>query len=133
MGIPQQVTVITLGARDMPSLRAFYVGLGWQERSGSDDHFAAYDAGTVRLALYPIGLLGEEAAPGEPAPPRGWNGITLAGNVASTEEVDAAYRHALASGARAVGQPVARAWGGYSGYFADPEGNRWEIAWAPGF
>ena len=84
------------------------------------------------LALHPLGQLGQEAAPGEPMPERSWNGITIGVNVESTEAVDEAFRSALAAGARTVAGPVKREWGGYSGYFADPEGNRWEIAWAPG-
>lgn len=131
MSFPQQVSFVTLGARDMPRLRAFYNGLGWRERPGSDDDFAAYDAGSTRLALYPLERLGAEAAPGEPPPAAGWNGVTLAVNVDSRQAVDDAFRAAVAAGARAVGEPVDREWGGYSGYVADPEGHRWEIAWAP--
>jgi len=86
----------------------------------------------VRLALYPIEQLQNEAAPGSaPADPAGWNGTTLALNVATRHEVDGALATAVAAGARAIGSPVEREWGGYSGYFADPEGHRWEIAWAP--
>jgi predicted lactoylglutathione lyase len=131
MSIPQRVSFITLGARDMETLRGFYSALGWHERSGSDDNFATYEAGTVLLALYPIGRLGAEAAPQESLPEPGWNGVTLGVNVESGDAVDDAFRVALAAGARAVTDPVRREWGGYSGYIADPEGNRWEIAWAP--
>ncbi|MGH9917920.1 MAG: VOC family protein, partial [Nitrososphaerales archaeon] len=60
-------------------------------------------------------------------------GTTLTVNVATREEVDDAIATALAAGARAVGSPVEREWGGYTGYFSDPEGHRWEIAWAPFF
>jgi predicted lactoylglutathione lyase len=116
----------------MPTLRAFYAELGWQERPGSSDDFATYEAGGVLLALYPLRQLRQEAAPGEPMPERAWNGITLGVNVESTEAVDETFRSALAAGARAVAGPVKREWGGYSGYIADPEGKRWEIAWAPG-
>jgi hypothetical protein len=116
----------------MPTLRAFYTELGWQERPGSSDDFATYEAGGVLLALYPLGRLGHEAAPEEPMPERSWNGITIGVNVESTEAVDESFRLALTAGARLVTSPIKREWGGYSGYFADPEGNRWEIAWAPG-
>ena len=131
MSLPQRISFITLGVRNMAALRAFYAGFGWHERTGSDDGFAAYEAGSVRLALYPLERLGEEAAPGEPPSGSGWNGITLAVNVDSAQAVDEAFRAAVAAGARAVADPVSREWGGYSGYVADPEGNRWEIAWAP--
>jgi predicted lactoylglutathione lyase len=129
--LPQQITFITLGARELPALRAFYRALGWIERPGSDDNFAAFDAGTVRMALYPLGRLGDEAAPGERAPEIGWNGVTLGVNVESPEAVDSAFQSALAAGAERVADPVKREWGGYTGYFADPEGNRWEVAWSP--
>ncbi len=133
MTLPQRISYLTLGVRDMATLRAFYAGMGWQERSGSNDDFATYEAGAAILALYPIGRLGEEAAPGErPSPDRGWNGVTLGVNVESPQDVDDALQSAVAAGALAVAHPVKREWGGYSGYIADPEGNRWEIAWAPG-
>jgi hypothetical protein len=129
---PQRINYITLGVRDMPTLRAFYAELGWQERPGSNNDFATYEAGGVLLALYPLGQLAEEAAPGEPIPERAWNGITLGVNVESPEAVDEMFRSTLAAGARAVAGPVKREWGGYSAYIADPEDNRWEITWAPG-
>ena len=84
------------------------------------------------MPCIPLGKLGQEATPGEPMPRRAWNGITLGVSVESTEAVDETFRSALAAGARARAGPVKREWGGYSGYIADPEGNRWEITWAPG-
>lgn len=132
MSLPQRISYITLGARDMATLRTFYAGLGWRERPGSNDDFATYEAGTTLLALYPLRRLGEEAAPGEGQPEAGWNGVTLGINVDNAEAVDEAVRSAVAAGAQPVAGPVRREWGGYSGYIADPEGNRWEIAWAPG-
>ncbi len=132
MTFPQRISYITLGTRDMAALRAFYSRIGWQERSGSNDDFATYEAGTTLLALYPIERLGQEAAPGERPPEWGWNGVTLGVNVERQQDVDDAVQSAVAAGAQAVADPVKREWGGYSGYITDPEGNRWEIAWAPG-
>ena len=129
--VPQHINFITLGTRDMTSLRAFYRGLGWAERPGSNGEFAAFDAGGVRLALYPLGRLGAEAAPGERVPEVGWAGVTFGMNVPAADDVDETFRLAVAAGGRPVANPVWREWGGYSGYFADPEGNRWEVAWAP--
>lgn len=131
MNLPQQITFVTLGVRNMPALRRFYGSLGWTERRGSDDKFAAFDAGSVRLALYPLGLLGDEAAPGEPEPSEGWNGVTLGVNVESPDAVDQVFGKATSVGARSIAEPIKREWGGYTGYWADPEGNRWEIAWSP--
>jgi len=130
--VPQLLTYITLGARDMAALRAFYAGLGWQERDGSSDEFTTYQVGGLVLALYPLDRLGAEAAPGEPTPTAPWNGVTLGLNLDSCEAVDEAFRAALSVGAAAVASPVRREWGGYSAYVADPEGNRWELTMAPG-
>jgi uncharacterized glyoxalase superfamily protein PhnB len=133
MAVPQRLTFVTLGARDVAALRRFYAGWGWQERPGADENFVQYDVGTVRLALFSLTALRDEAAPDLPVPEPGqWSGITLAINVAGPEAVDETCRTAVAAGARVVAAPVRREWGGYSGYLADPEGNRWEIAWLPG-
>lgn len=131
-GLPQRLTFVTLGTTHMGRRRTFYSGWGWTEREGGSNEFAQYSLEGVRLALYPLDLLGEEAAPGCEAPESDWNGVTLAVNVATRTEVDVGYRAALASGARPIAAPVTREWGGYSAYVADPEGQRWEIAWLPG-
>ena len=99
----------------------------------ADDGFAQFDVGGTRLAFFPVHLLGEEAAPGEPVPAAGrWTGVTLAVNVASREQVDAVLATAVAAGARPVAPPADRERGGRSGYVADPEGTRRVIAWLPG-
>jgi predicted lactoylglutathione lyase len=127
----QQISYVTFGVRDMPTLRTFYAGLGWHERAGSNDDFATYEAGGVLLALYPLGRLSEVATPVEPIPAATWNGVTLGVNLEGTGVVDDVYRSAVAAGALAIADPVEREWGGYSGYFADPEDHRWEVTWAP--
>ncbi|MCM4080109.1 VOC family protein [Paractinoplanes hotanensis] len=126
--IPARLTVVTLGARDVGALRSFYRSLGWPEAPGSDDTWAGFLLGGVLLALYPLGELTAEAGAG--GPPGSWSGVTLACNVDTRDEVDAAFAAALAAGAAGVAAPVDREWGGRSGYIADPEGNRWEVAWA---
>ena len=125
------MTAVTFGATSVSSLRAFYRAIGWRENEGSDDTFTSFTMGTVRLALFSIESLRDEAAPGEAIPGAMWNGATLSLNVATRHEVDEALSAAVTAGATAVGAAVEREWGGYSGYFADPEGHRWEIAWAP--
>jgi len=131
--IPARLTVVTLGARDLPSLRAFYEALGWAGRPGSNDEFAAFVLGGVILALYPRELLQAEAASDLGVPLHGaWSGITLALNVENRDHVDEVYNAAVAAGAQPVAPPTDREWGGRSAYVSDPEDNRWEIAWAPG-
>ncbi len=108
--------------------------IGWEENDGSDDTYTSFTMGSIRLALYPLELLGEEGAPREDVVKSdAWNGLTLGVNVATRAEVDDVFAAAVAAGAEAIGFPVERSWGGYSGYFADPEGHRWELAWAPWF
>lgn len=128
--LPPRLSVVTLGARDISALRRFYRALDWPELPASDDGWAAFLLGGVLLALYPLHDLAAEAAPNMPDPAGGWSGVTLACNVDGREEVDAAFAAAVAAGATVVAEPTDRSWGGRSAYIADPEGNRWEIAWA---
>jgi catechol 2,3-dioxygenase-like lactoylglutathione lyase family enzyme len=129
--LPARLSVVTIGARNLPKLREFYSGLGWPQLPGSDDNWSAFLLGGVLFTLYPLDGLAAEAAPDLPAP-AGFSGVTLACNVDAEHQVDEAYAAALAAGATAIAEPVKREWGGRSAYFADPEGNRWEIAWASG-
>jgi catechol 2,3-dioxygenase-like lactoylglutathione lyase family enzyme len=129
--IPARLTAVTLGARDLPRLRQFYGGLGWSEIPGSDDSWVGFLVGGALLTLYPLPALAEEAAPGQPLA-SGFSGVTLACNVDAAEQVDASFAAAVVAGATPIAEPVDREWGGRSAYIADPEGNRWEIAWASG-
>jgi uncharacterized protein len=132
MSVPPRLSIVTLGARDLPALRSFYRGLGWTEAPGGSDDWTAFQLGGAVLSLYPIEALTDEAAPSEPPPTEeAWNGISLSMNLDDREDVDAVFARAVAAGATPVTEPQDRFWGGRSGYVADPEGNRWEIAWAP--
>lgn len=130
--VPARLSVVTLGVRDMPRMQAFYRGLGWEAQPGASDQFCAFLLGGALLALYAIDDLASEAAPGEPLTKHGWGGHTFALNVDEAPQVDEVVQAMVSAGARKVGQVVDRPWGGRSGYVADPEGNRWEVAWAPG-
>jgi uncharacterized protein len=134
MSTPARVTFVTIGARDVTSLRAFYERVGFTDLNPQIPDFASFLAGGVVLALYAIDELAAEADPGHPPPGGGsWNGVALACNVDEKEQVDAAWQAWVDAGATPVHEPVERVdIGVRSGYVADPEGNRWEIAWAPG-
>ena len=128
MKVPQFLSIITIGAHDLGSLRAFYRGWGWTEVDASTEGWCAFDVGGCLLSLYPVDLLGDEAAPDDKACEPGWRGITFAINFADEESLRAAFDAALESGAGLVTGLTTRTWGGMSGYVADPEGNRWELA-----
>jgi catechol 2,3-dioxygenase-like lactoylglutathione lyase family enzyme len=131
MALPARLSLITLGARDHARMRDFYIGLGWPVGVDIEGDLTSFLLGGVVLALWPLHLLSAEAAPDSPAPGP-WSGVTLACNCDSKAEVDRAFAAAVAAGATVIAEPVDKDWGGRSGYFADPEGNRWEVAWAPG-
>ena len=122
---------MTFGVRDLPAVRSFYEALGWESRS-ADDEFARFEIGGAVLVLYSLDALAEEASMPPPADTERFAGFTCAVFVQSEEMVDAAIEMVGEADGRILAEPVAREWGGRSGYFADPEGNVWEIAWLPG-
>ncbi|WP_338728701.1 VOC family protein [Haladaptatus sp. DJG-WS-42] len=128
-----RLSVVTLGVENLDRAIEFYRdGLGLPlENRDPDSDIAFFTLGPTRLALYPRELLAEDATV-SPAG-EGFSGITLAHNVRSAEAVDAQLEEAVDAGATLVkpGQEVF--WGGYSGYFADPDGHLWEVAWNPFF
>ncbi|MBN2191934.1 MAG: VOC family protein [Polyangiaceae bacterium] len=124
-----RLTVITLGVTDLARSRRFYCdGLGWKASSSSDEHIVFIDVGGVVLGLYPRDLLAEDATL---TPGSGFGGVTLAQNVGSKAEVDAALQAAVKAGATLLKPAADTFWGGYSGYFADPDGHPWEVAFNP--
>jgi catechol 2,3-dioxygenase-like lactoylglutathione lyase family enzyme len=128
--IPGRLSLVSLGVSDMVRERRFYEGLGWRTRSTGDD-FAAFPLGGAVLALYPTELLAKEANL-EPSRSEGFRGFTCAVNVNREEDVDRAIDAVREAGGTVLAEPVTREWGGRSAYFADPEGNVWEVAWLPG-
>lgn len=127
----QRVSLITLGVADLDRARAFYEALGWERSLKSLEGVVFFQTGCMALGLYPRDKLAEDAK--IPAEGAGFSGITLAYNARSREEVDAVFAEAVGVGAKPVKQPEEVFWGGYSGYFADPDGHLWEVAWNPGF
>lgn len=125
---PQRVTLITLGVADLVAAKAFYGRLGWQEH-GAQEGVAFYQMNGLALALF--GLRDLAADQGRPEAVLGTGAVTLAQNFATEAEVDAAFAAALAAGGRALKAPETVFWGGYSGYWADPDGHVWEVAMNP--
>jgi uncharacterized protein len=125
-----RLNVITLGVADLTRARRFYEdGLGWRHAKGSDENIVFFSPGAVILALYPRNLLAEDAtlAPGI----AGFGGVTISQNVGSPAEVDSALARAVAAGGKLLKKARQVFWGGYSGYFADPDGYPWEIVHNP--
>lgn len=129
--IPSRLSLVTIGAHDLAALRAFYAALGWKEAISTED-FAAFDTGGGKLSLYPLDSLAREAHVPPPVKRESFRGVTLAINVERAEEVDAAIAAARKAKAQILREPADMQWGGRSAYFADPEGNVWEVAWMPG-
>jgi hypothetical protein len=124
-----RISVITLGVADVPRARAFYQALGWPLRGEPDEQIAFFRNAGSRLALYPLEGIAEEAKQ-TPAPP-GSIRMTLAMNLESRELVDQAIEEAVLAGGTILAPAQDRSWGGYSGYFADPDGHAWEVAFNP--
>lgn len=125
----QRLSVVTLGVADLARSRRFYEeGLGWR-RGNESDEVVFYQIGGAVLALFPRRALAEDAHLA--AEGSGFGGITLAYNARDREEVDAVLAEAAAAGAKILKPAQDVGWGGYAGYFADPDGYPWEVAWNP--
>ncbi len=127
-----RLNIVTLGVRDLERAVAFYRdGLGWPLSSASVGDFAIFALSTgTALALYPRDLLAADAHVKDGG---GFGGITLAQNVADKQAVDNVLAQAVGAGGTLLKPAVTAEWGGYSGYFADPDGHPWEVAWNPFF
>lgn len=126
-----RLSLVTLGVADVARSRRFYEAMGLTASSASQAEVTFFQLGNVVLALFGRADLAADAGVADSSP--GFSGTALAWNVASEREVDDALAQAAACGGRLVkpGQKVF--WGGYSGYFADPDGHLWEVAFNPYF
>ena len=124
-----RLTLVTLGVADVARARAFYEALGFKASSDSNRSVTFFDAGGVVLALFGRAALAEDAHVANTD--AGFSGVTLAHNVSSDADVDRVLADAVDAGATLLkpGQKVF--WGGYSGYFSDPDGHLWEVAHNP--
>lgn len=126
-----RLSFVTLGVADIARARAFYEKLGFKASSASNENVTFLDAGGVVLALFGRGALADDAHVENSRP--GFSGVALAHNVRSESEVTRVIEEAVAAGAILLkpGQKVF--WGGFSGYFTDPDGHLWEVAYNPFF
>ena len=127
----QRLSLVTLGVGSLDASRAFYEALGWRASSLSQGDVVFFQLNGLALGLFPRGLLAEDAKV-EPSG-SGFSGVTLAHNCRSRHAVDNVFAEAVAAGARALKPPEDVVWGGYSGYFSDPDGHVWEVAFNPHF
>jgi catechol 2,3-dioxygenase-like lactoylglutathione lyase family enzyme len=133
--VPANFSIVTLGVSDLDRSARFYRDLGWAQRGDQSAGITWFKTAATWIGLFGYDELaddtGSEAAPASEQP--SYRGITLAINLPTEDAVDVAFARVDQIGGRIV-KPATRAeWGGYSGYFADPDGHLWEIAFAPGF
>lgn len=127
-----RISIVTLGVSDLARSVEFYRdGLGLVLYDENTESIAFFQNKGTWLALYPRESLAVDA--GIPTEGSGFSGVTLAHNLRSKEEVDELLAVAVAAGAALVKPAQDTFWGGYSGYFSDPDGYLWEIAWNPFF
>ncbi|MFA6139500.1 MAG: VOC family protein [Hyphomicrobium sp.] len=126
-----RLSLITLGVADIARARRFYEALGFTAARASQESVSFFPAGGVVLALFGRRALAEDAAVADSAP--GFSGIALAHNARSEADVDKALADAVGAGAKLIKPAGKTFWGGYAGYFADPDGHLWEVAHNPYF
>ncbi|MFD1881709.1 VOC family protein [Paracoccus pacificus] len=130
MAFPRQrVTLVTLGVADMMRARRFYEGWGWTPHQPEQEGVLFFQMNGAVLALFGISDLAADQ--GRADAQLGTGAMTLAQNCADDAETDAVFDAAIAAGATPLKRPEKVFWGGYSGYFSDPDGHVWEIATNP--
>jgi uncharacterized protein len=125
------VSLVTLGVSDVDAATAFYTRLGWRASSASVAGEITFFHGPVVLAVWDRGELARDAGLEEEAPT--FAGVALAVNLGSREAVDEFLGDVADAGGEVVKPAQATEWGGYSGYFTDPDGHLWEVAHNPGW
>ena len=132
MSVPARISIVTLGVDDVARSKAFYEALGWEVAGTVGDEICWFRTADSYLGLFDRESLARDAGL-RSEPTAEFDGITLAINVESEAAVDAAFEAATGAGARILKPAEATDWGGYSGYFADPDGHPWEVAHNPSF
>jgi uncharacterized protein len=127
-----RLTVITLGVGDMRASIAFYEALGFTRKfRATGEAVAFFDTGGIVLGLFPWDQLAQDATLPDHPRPKTFRGTTLAWNCRSAEEVETVLDFAISNGASMLKPAHTTDYGGYSGYFADPDGHPWEVVVAP--
>ena len=126
----QRLSLVTLGVNEVARARRFYTALGWTPGFANEE-VTFFQLGGMVLSLWDRASMARDL--GREGAPRGPGDVALAYNVRSREAVDAALAEAVAAGATLLRPAHEAEWGGYSGYFADPDGHAWEVAWNPGW
>jgi catechol 2,3-dioxygenase-like lactoylglutathione lyase family enzyme len=125
-----RLSIITLGVTDLQRSYDFYSkGLGLPTTRTPEQGIVFFQTSGVTLAIYPYEELAQDVGPDWSGPRSKFPGVTIAHNVRTREEVDAVMETAAGAGASVVKPAADTFWGGYSGYFSDPDGYLWEIAW----
>ncbi len=134
MPFEPRISIITLGVSDMAtSIRFYRDGLGFPTSAKDDAGWALFETSGTRFSLYPYDHLAKDISPATEGLRSGFGGITLAHNTRMREDVDEVLSIAEGAGGKILKPPRESSWGGYSGYFADPDGYPWEVAWGPMF
>ena len=131
--IDARITLVTLGVVDLERSARFYEAIGWRRTAAGNEKVVFLQGEGIVLSLFGQADLAADAGLDAAEPLPRFRGITLAINMASEAETDRLFALAVTAGARPVKPPQAVFWGGYSGYFADPDGHLWELAHNPFF
>jgi catechol 2,3-dioxygenase-like lactoylglutathione lyase family enzyme len=128
---PLKLSLVTLGVEDVERSARFYEALGMKRRMRHLERVAFFDAGGVVFSVFGRAELAKDAALDDSR--RGFSGVALAFNVENEAEVGAALAAAEKAGGKILKEAQRAFWGGWHGYFADPDGHAWEVAHNPGF
>ncbi len=127
----QTISFVTLGVTDLDRSRRFYNALGWEESSGSQAEVAFFQAGSIAFALFGRESLATDAKVSSHG--SGFPGFSISHNVGSESEVESTLQEAVAAGGKLIRSGEKAPWGGFRGYFADPDGFLWEVCFNPFF
>ncbi len=126
-----RISIVTLGVADLKrSFEFYHQGLGFPTTRKPESGIVFFQTSGTCLAIYPVSALAENVSPDFPKERSRFSGLTLAHNTRSKDEVDRILRQAQEAGGRIEKPAQEASWGGYSGYFSDPDGHLWEVAYS---